>query len=547
MGKIADISKWQGNVDWSKAAKELDLVILRASCGTSEDTKYERNVNACIENGIPFGAYHYVKAGTAETARKEAEVFLKVTASKARQPAFYIADIEYEAQTKTTTEAVCVAFLQALRDGGCEKIGLYINTRYNWAGKAIDMCDIMWIPHWGKNDGNVPADKYKSSHPHDLWQYTSKGSLAGVSGNVDLNQLTGIKPLSYFVGSGQNGVEKPKEENTMFTNLEFAAFCLAVYAAKWVYWYGTCGYKCTTSLYNSKKKQYPAHYTAARESGYKKDISDGKMCADCVGLIKAFFWLSGKLDGTKKYGANGCPDVSANGMYKKCVKTGPISTIPDIPGLIVWKDGHIGVYVGDGYTVEMKGFNYDCVKAKVTSGKWTNWGQLPASMLNYISGEVQAVTYKLGDRELSKGSKGEDVIELQKLLLAKGYDLGSYGADGDFGSKTLAAVKAFQTDRKLTVNGVVNAAVVAALNTADTSYLPEPTTGFETGTKIVTITTDSVNARVGDSQKYETMGYVHKGDVFEWVADSPTTGWHAIRMDKGIRWVSPNYSKVGVA
>jgi len=65
MGKIADISKWQGNVNWSEAAKELDLVILRASCGTSEDTKYERNVNACIENGIPFGAYHYVKAGTA--------------------------------------------------------------------------------------------------------------------------------------------------------------------------------------------------------------------------------------------------------------------------------------------------------------------------------------------------------------------------------------------------------------------------------------------------------------------------------------------------
>lgn len=158
-------------------------------------------------------------------------------------------------------------------------------------------------------------------------------------------------------------------DNSMFTNLDLAAFCLAVYAAKWVYWYGTCGYKCTTSLYNSKKKQYPSQYTAARESGYKKDISDGKMCADCVGLIKAFFWLSGKIDGTTKRGANGCPDVSANGMYKKCVKTGPIKTIPDIPGLIVWKDGHIGVYVGNGYTVEMKGFNYDCVKNKVTSGK----------------------------------------------------------------------------------------------------------------------------------------------------------------------------------
>ena len=110
MGKIADISKWQGNVNWSEAAKELDLVILRASCGTSEDTKYERNVNACIENSIPFGAYHYVKAGTVADAVKEAQVFLKVTAAKSASPPFYIADIEYEAQTKTTAEAVCVAF-----------------------------------------------------------------------------------------------------------------------------------------------------------------------------------------------------------------------------------------------------------------------------------------------------------------------------------------------------------------------------------------------------------------------------------------------------
>ena len=550
MGKIADISKWQGNVDWQAAAKELDFTILRASCGTSEDTKYERNVNGCIENGIPFGAYHYVKAGTAEDAVKEAQTFLKVTAAKQRKPVFYIADIEYEAQTKTTTEKVCVAFLQTLRDAGCEKIGLYINTRYNWAGKAIDMCDIMWIPHWGKNDGSIPADQYKSSHPHDLWQYTSKGTLAGVKGNVDLNVLTGSKVLSYFTESGQNGVQTLKEDKAMFTNLEFAAFCLAVYAAKWVYWYGTCGYLCTTARYNSKKKQYPAHYTAAREAGYKKDIAEGKMCADCVGLIKAFFWMGGNINGTSKYASNNCPDKSANGMYQLCVKTGPIATMPDIPGLIVWKSGHIGVYVGNGYTVEMKGFDYDCVKAKVTSGKWTNWGQLPAKMLNYVDGAVETVIYKLGDRELTKGDKGDDVAELQTRLLMLGYNLGTYGADGDFGAKTLAAVKAFQTDKGLTASGKVDAATIAALNGGSAAAEPvteEPASEFAAGTKIVTITSNSVNARVGDSQKYDTTGYVTKGQTFEWVATSPTTGWHAIRMEKRICWVSPNYSKIGEA
>ena len=69
---------------------------------------------------------------------------------------------------------------------------------------------------------------------------------------------------------------------------------------------------------------------------------------------------------------------------------------------------------------------------------------------------------------------------------------------------------------------------------------------FAVGTKIVEITTGFVNARIGDSQKYDTTGYVQKGDKFEWVATSPTTGWHAIRMEKRICWVSPNYSKVVV-
>ena len=148
---IADISKWQGNVDWETASKELEFVILRASCGLdSMDTKYLRNVDGCVRNGVPFGAYHYVKAGTSEDARREARFFVSCAKKAAKQPSFFVADIEYEAQTQTTTEPVCVAFLDELRKLGCAKIGLYINTRYKWAGAAIGMCDIMWIPHWGK-------------------------------------------------------------------------------------------------------------------------------------------------------------------------------------------------------------------------------------------------------------------------------------------------------------------------------------------------------------------------------------------------------------
>lgn len=488
MGKIADISKWQGNVNWSEAAKELDFVILRASCGTSEDTKYERNVDGCIENGIPFGAYHYVNAGTAADAITEAKAFLKATASKKRKPEFYIADIEAEAQTKTTTEAVCVAFLQALRDGGCEKIGLYINTRYNWAGNAIGMCDIMWIPHWGKNDGNVPGDQYKSSHPHDLWQYTSKGSLAGVSGNVDLSQLTGSKPLSFFVGSRQNGVEKEEENPMSYDPNKVIQVAL-----------NEVGYlekKSNASLDDKTANAGDKNYTKyARDldalgfyNGKKQSVAWCDIFVDWCFVqaygLEAALKLTNQPLGKNNCGA-GCK--YSRSYYKK------INRLFDQPQpgdqVFFWpKDGiggtaiqHTGlVYAVDGsyvYTVEGN-----------TSG---------ANGVIANGGGVCKKKYKLTYARLA------------------GFGRPDYG---------MAAPAAATTE-------------------------PAAETKTETpaaSTKMVEITCNSLNARVGDSQKYDSTGYVQKGERYEWVATSPVTGWHAIRLAKRICWVSPNYSKVVV-
>lgn len=176
----------------------------------------------------------------------------------------------------------------------------------------------------------------------------------------------------------------------MLTNLQLVEFCKRVYAEKWVYWYGTYGKKCTQALYEEKRKQYPEQYTASRANGYQVDIRNGRTCADCAGLIKAFFWKGGDPSATPKYGSNGFKDRGADSIFKSCSETGLISTIPDVPGLVVWKSGHIGVYIGGGETIEMKGFAYDCVRAKVTSGTWTHWGRLPADVLSYKTGEPGA-------------------------------------------------------------------------------------------------------------------------------------------------------------
>lgn len=175
----------------------------------------------------------------------------------------------------------------------------------------------------------------------------------------------------------------------MFTGNELADYALTVYANRnhWCYWYATYGNECTLKRYESKSKQYPypkyEHYKPSRKQGYMKDIENKRRCADCVGFIKSFFWTGNNYDTNPTYNTNHCPDTNADGMFKLCKVTGDIKSIPDIKGLVVWKPGHIGIYVGGGYTVEFKGFDYDCQKNKVTDGKWKKWGKLPPSMITY--------------------------------------------------------------------------------------------------------------------------------------------------------------------
>ena len=172
--------------------------------------------------------------------------------------------------------------------------------------------------------------------------------------------------------------------NTPFTNEHFADWCLKMAEKKSPYWYGTCVYKASTSVLNSKTRQYPSHYGSSRTSRYKKDIANKQVVSDCVGGCKGYAWTNGGqgvLESigtdqkyTSKYGSNGCPDKSASGMFSYCkskgMDWGSIDTLPDIVGLALFTDGHIGYYVGGGYAVEWRGFNYGCVKTVVKERTW---------------------------------------------------------------------------------------------------------------------------------------------------------------------------------
>lgn len=273
-----------------------------------------------------------------------------------------------------------------------------------------------------------------------------------------------------------------------FNNLQLVEWCQMMLDIGAVYNYGTTTAKCSNELLAAKTKQYPAHYTQSRMPRYKKDIAEGKVCCDCIGLIKGFFWTDNNIEGVRgyamktggdfvnKYASNGMPDVSAEGFYDWCKTHAPkkfsndIESIPNIPGLAVFAKGHVGVYIGDGYVIEARGFAYGVVKTRLYSRNWTRWAFIPSALLDYISdGDEKPwvpTKTKLGDRVIKKGSEGDDVKELQSMLIRLGYNLGNAGADGVFGSKTLAAVRDFQKVHDLDADGVVGDLTIDALNKA---------------------------------------------------------------------------------
>ncbi|HBS60937.1 MAG TPA: hypothetical protein DEA44_16945 [Firmicutes bacterium] len=140
-------------------------------------------------------------------------------------------------------------------------------------------------------------------------------------------------------------------------------------------------------------------------------------------------------------------------------KTGKIKTLPETPGVIVWKKGHIGVYIGGGLVVEARGVKFGVVVSALSSQRWTNWGYLKD--VEYLAEPEPKPEFKRLLKYKSKMMRGEDVKALQTLLTDAGQKPGAI--DGIFGKKTLAAVKSFQRDKKLKVDGIAGPDTTGAL------------------------------------------------------------------------------------
>ena len=165
-------------------------------------------------------------------------------------------------------------------------------------------------------------------------------------------------------------------DKTTKNNLDLVKWCENAYKNGWGYVYGGYGQICTEQYLDQQASLFPGNNEACGEMRTVGEKWLGKRVVDCIGLIKSYAWYNAD-SGEIVAGSNGFTDCGANSIWNNVKEGGAISTMPDIPGLAVWMDGHIGVYVGNGEVIEAQGTAYGVVKTQLKNRGWTKWMKIP--------------------------------------------------------------------------------------------------------------------------------------------------------------------------
>lgn len=189
-----DVSKWNQEIDW-EAVKEagIEFAIIRcgyrgASTGALViDPRYEENIEGAIEAGIPVGVYFFTQARDEVEAVEEASMVIRLIEDyDVDYPVFLDSEsaggrgradgLDSDERTRAHR-----AFLQTIQAAGYET-GIYASR--NWLKDRLDMTRLSDYRIWLAEYADVPT--YDEYYYH-MWQYTSKGTVNGISTNVDLN------------------------------------------------------------------------------------------------------------------------------------------------------------------------------------------------------------------------------------------------------------------------------------------------------------------------------------------------------------------------
>lgn len=182
MLKLIDVSEHQGKINWEKVKPQIDGAILRCGYGMDiekqDDTYFKYNADECTRLGIPFGVYLYSYADNNEKAKSEAAHVLRMIKGYKLSYPVYL-DLEESGTQNGAIERANI-FGDIIEKAGywC---GVYANL--NWWNNYLKGLErfTKWVAQYNK------TCDYKGNHL-DIWQYSSKGKVDGIGGNVDMNE-----------------------------------------------------------------------------------------------------------------------------------------------------------------------------------------------------------------------------------------------------------------------------------------------------------------------------------------------------------------------
>ena len=188
-----DVSKWQKEIDWEKVkADGIDFAIIRCGYRGSvsgclvEDPYFEQNIKGATAAGVKVGVYFFTQALNEVEAVEEASMVVSLIRDYDLDYPVFI-DTESaggngraDGLDEETRTAVCEAFCATVRNAGYQS-GVYASR--NWYNKHVNVEKLEKYVIWLAEYRKIPQyDRY-----YHMWQYTSKGKVDGIEGNVDLN------------------------------------------------------------------------------------------------------------------------------------------------------------------------------------------------------------------------------------------------------------------------------------------------------------------------------------------------------------------------
>lgn len=213
--KIIDVSRHQGTIDWKKVVADgVKGVFIKATEGIGyTDPLFRANVQGAVASGLEVGFYHYCRPETGNTATKEAESFLAAVSGLASVLP-HVLDVEGEAAKCGAAKLTdwCYNWLETVEKRSGHRAMVYTGASFakTYLGAKLSKWPL-WVSHYGVNQPMANPTWQRWS----VFQYSSTGKVAGIVGNVDMNEME----LAFWTElvnpqKGDNPVNKQVDEKT---------------------------------------------------------------------------------------------------------------------------------------------------------------------------------------------------------------------------------------------------------------------------------------------------------------------------------------------